>query len=63
MVRILQQGKAQSVSQVSCKNCNATLEVGDREWRDGGYGSERHVSCPNCGSTVVRPGSEYTGDF
>jgi uncharacterized protein with PIN domain len=63
MVRVLQQGKAQPVSRVSCNSCNATLEVSDREWRDSGYGSERHVSCPNCGSYVAKPGSEYTGDF
>jgi hypothetical protein len=63
MPRILKQGAPPPVTQVSCDNCTAVLEVGDREWRDGGYGSERHATCPNCGRTVIKPGSKYTGDF
>jgi hypothetical protein len=63
MVRVLVSGKRQPVMKVICKGCNATLEVAEREWRDGGYGSERQVSCPGCGSRVVKPGTEYTGDF
>jgi NAD-dependent SIR2 family protein deacetylase len=63
MVTVLERGSAKSVTRISCSRCHSKLEVGDAEWRDGGYGSERFVSCPVCAAHLIKPGTEYTGDF
>ena len=63
MVKVIEQGNKIPTTQVKCYNCKSVLEVANNEWRDGDYGSERIVSCPVCSATLVKPGSEYTGDF
>jgi NAD-dependent SIR2 family protein deacetylase len=48
---------------MTCSHCDAELEVGQNDWRKGTYGGEEIVSCPCCKAEIVRPGTEYTGDF
>jgi ribosomal protein S27E len=63
MVEVLKVGSRKFVTEITCTKCKSKLSVVDGEWKDSGYGSERHVSCPVCKSYIVKPGSEYRGDF
>lgn len=63
-MRIIVQGKRRGeASRISCPACQATLEVQPTDWKEGTYGSERVVECPCCGDAIVKPGTEYHGDF
>ena len=64
-MRILHRSTA-SIAQptkMDCHKCKSTVEIEQGEWRKGTYGSEQDVSCIVCGAGLVKPGTEYTGDF
>lgn len=62
MVEVLKEGKVKAQI-VKCKFCKAELKVRESEWEKGDYGSQQIITCPCCAETVVRPGTDYTGDF
>jgi uncharacterized CHY-type Zn-finger protein len=63
MVQILKLGSKKFVTEITCTKCKSTLEVHEAEWVESSYGSERYVSCPVCKAHIVKPGTEYRGDF
>lgn len=63
MVEILKLGSSKLVTEITCRKCQSTLNAHDGEWKDSGYGSERHINCPVCKTYIVKPGTEYQGDF
>jgi hypothetical protein len=65
-MKIIKQGRKagrSTITKVLCPECEAALEVQDAEWNRGTYGSERIVHCPCCNGQIVKPGTEYHGDF
>ncbi len=63
MVEIIELGNKDLKTVVTCKSCKSKLGVLKGEWKEGEYGSERVVTCPACGGEVIKPGTDYTGDF
>lgn len=64
MIKVLSSGKkVPKPTRVTCKRCESELLVEHHEWWKGVYGSELVVLCPCCHEEVVRPGTEYWGDF
>jgi hypothetical protein len=62
-MKILKRGVYHGTSIVTCKRCESELEVHEAEWKDGVLGSEKYVRCPVCIAEVLKPGTEYRGDF
>jgi NAD-dependent SIR2 family protein deacetylase len=63
-MKIIKQGKRyRPPIVVTCSECDAQIEVDQNDWKSGTYGGEKVVSCPCCQACIVKPGTEYTGDF
>lgn len=64
-MEVVKRGNSYSArpTKVKCESCKSTLKVNAGEWKKGTYGSEEIVTCVVCGEEIVRPGTEYTGDF
>lgn len=50
-------------TRIECTFCGSTLDVEPADWVKGTYGSEMVCKCPICARQLVKPGTEYTGDF
>ena len=50
-------------SEITCGRCKSVIAVRNSEWKYGTYGSEQVCKCPVCENEIVRPGTEYQGDF
>jgi NAD-dependent SIR2 family protein deacetylase len=49
--------------ELTCHLCKSVLEIEEKDWRKGDCGSEMVVACPVCKAELVKPGTEYQGDF
>ena len=62
-MRIIKWGSGKNPTRMTCEDCLTEIEIAESDWKEGTYGSERVVKCPGCSRTLVKPNTEYTGDF
>lgn len=48
---------------ITCTRCESVLEVANKDWKPDTYGGEQVCRCGACGAELVKPGTEYRGDF
>lgn len=63
MITVKKVGKKVKLTSIKCKKCESELEVAPADWEKGEYGSEEYIRCPLCDQYLLRPGTEYRGDF
>lgn len=63
-MRLIRRGGTHALPiEATCTGCKSVFSVEQADWKDGEYGGEKIVKCTVCGYSIVKPGTEYRGDF